>query len=140
MVEGRVNVNTAPAAVLGALGVFTEEEVSAIIAARADLDDEQRGSVNWLTSTGAVSPESFAAAAPYLTTKAEQFTIESVGYANHTGVVCRLQVVVEMLGQSVPRIVYFRDISSLGSGYPVRQLLRDREKREKTFGRTRQRT
>ncbi|UCG31984.1 MAG: general secretion pathway protein GspK [Phycisphaerales bacterium] len=139
MVEGKVNINTAPAPVLKALGVFTDEEVDLIVSARLELDEEERQNMNWLSAAG-VSQASVKAAAPYLTIRAEQYTIESVGYASHLGVISRLQVVVEMRYLSVPFVRYYRDISALGPGYPVQQLLLGEEEREGTFGQSGQRS
>ena len=53
-----------------------------------------------------------------LTTLSIQFTIDSVGFADHTGATQRLRVVVEMRGQ-LSQVKYYCDITSLGIGYPV---------------------
>jgi hypothetical protein len=78
-----------------------------------------------------VSSAAFGQAASLLTTEATQFMIEAVGYANHVGVVCRLQAVVEMRFETVPQYLYYRDVSSLGVGYPVHWALMEPEERER---------
>lgn len=118
---GLVNVNAAPAEVLRSLGVLSEEEVAAIIQARDRLSDEDKLTTAWLLTEGVLSLERFKQAEPLLTTKAMQFSVESLGYADHVGLVKRISVVLEMRG---PRgqILYCRDLTPLGLAYHVREL------------------
>ncbi len=136
LVEGRININTAPAPVLISLGVFTPDDVTGIVNARREMDDEERKSLNWLTTRAGISPSTFSEAAPYLTTRAEQWTVESIGYATHLGIITRLQAVVEMRFRTVPYLMYFRDVTALGTGYPVHELLKDENEREQRYGRS----
>jgi hypothetical protein len=46
--------------------------------------------------------------------------IESLGYADHIGMVTRLEVVVDMVGP-IPQTIYYRDISEVGANFPIRE-------------------
>ncbi|NIQ98758.1 MAG: hypothetical protein GTN78_00935, partial [Gemmatimonadales bacterium] len=74
----------------------------------------------WLLAEGVLSPETYAEIAPYITVRSLQFTIESLGYADHVGAISRLQVVVEMRGP-VPQVLYYRDLTRLGAVFPIRE-------------------
>jgi len=69
-------------------------------------------------TSGAISPETFALISNLVTTRSIQFTIDAIGFNDQVGSVKRLQVVVEMRGE-LATIKYFRDITSLGIGFPV---------------------
>ena len=119
-----INVNTAPPPVLACLGLI-DEQIEQIISARSQLSDEEKISPGWLINEGVMTPSELAAfTGPKLdglriVTQSWQFTVESVGYGDHIGMVCRLQVVIEMQGQ-VPLIKYFRNLTKLGPGWPLR--------------------
>ena len=117
---GLININTAPPEVLRCLvnETFTEEDVQAIIAARANLEPEQLATVAWLLTEDVISQEATESIYPQITTRSQQFNIESVGHADHLGMMVRLQAVVELRGH-VPQFMYYRDLSGLGR-YPIR--------------------
>ena len=117
---GLINVNTAPREVLLTLPDLTEAEADAIVAARQALSADAKKTPAWLLMQGVVSPEEFAKIGKYITARSLQFTIDSIGFADHVGTFRRLQVVVEMRGQ-VEQVLYWRDISSLGIPYPLRE-------------------
>jgi len=117
---GLINVNTAPREVLLTLPGLTEAEADAIVAARQALSADAKKTPAWLLMQGVVSPEKFAKIGKYITARSLQFTIESIGFADHVGTFRRLQVVVEMRGQ-VEQVLYWRDISALGIPYPLRE-------------------
>jgi len=116
---GLINVNTARPAVLRCVDGLTDGEVAEIVSTRRQLDSEAKKTTAWLVTQGVLTPEKFARVAPQLTARSFHFTIEAIGYADHIGMFRRLQVVVEMRGQ-VPQVLYWRDLTSLGLGYPIR--------------------
>lgn len=120
ILSGLINVNSAPREVLMTLPEMTEQEADGIVAARQSLDADARKTPAWLVTQNLLSPEKFAKIGKYLTARSLQFTIESIGFADHVGTFRRLQVVVEMRGQ-VEQVLYWRDISALGAGYPLRE-------------------
>ena len=113
-----VNVNTAAPAVLRAVGI-PPEDVSTIVASRGELTGEQKATTAWLLTHAGLSPQAFVQAAKLTTARAMQFTVESLGYAEHVGAFCRLEAIIEMRGQAAA-VLYLRDLTSLGMGYPVR--------------------
>jgi len=119
-VNGLVNVNTASRTVLKCLGGMKDDQIDAIIAAREGLDAETLSTPAWLMTEGVLDLDAFDSIAAGITTRAQQFTIESLGYGDHIGMVTRLQVVVDMMGP-IPQTIYYRDLSYLGASYPIRE-------------------
>ena len=117
-IPGLINVNTASALVLNTIPGLSEADVDMIVGTRQQLSGEDKETTAWLVSRGVVEPETFGLISNHLTTRSIQFTIDSIGFADHTGTFVRLQVVVEMRGH-LSQIRYYRDISQLGLGYPV---------------------
>lgn len=116
---GQINVNTASPRVLKTIPGLTEDDVASIVSTRERLSGEQKRTLGWLVSSGALSPQTFALVCNALTTRSIQYHVEVIGFADHVGAFKRIEAVVEMRGQ-LAQIRYYRDISSLGAGYPVR--------------------
>lgn len=116
---GLINVNTAPALVLRCLDLG-EEQVRAIIDTRSTLSSEEKATPAWLVTEGVLDLVSFEALAPRITARGQQFTIEVLGFADHVGMVTRLQAMVDMVGP-VAQVVYVRDLTSLGVTFPIRE-------------------
>jgi len=116
---GLINVNTAPALVLRCLDL-SEEQVRAIIELRPALSAEEKVTPAWLVTEGLLDLVDFEALAPRITARGQQFTIEALGFADHMGMVTRLQAMVDMVGP-VAQVLYVRDLTSLGVTFPIRQ-------------------
>ncbi len=119
-IRGLVNVNTASALVLGTIPGMTEELAAAIVAARQELDWETKSTTAWLVTEGVMDLPTYVAVAPLITARAQQFSIESLGYADHLGMVTRLHVVLDTVGP-LAQVVYYRDLSHLGATFPIRE-------------------
>lgn len=119
-IPGLINVNTAPRQVLECLGELNGEQIQSILALRETLDAESLSTPAWLVTGGAVDVETFDKIAANLTSRGQQFSIESLGYGDHIGMVTRLQVVVDMVGP-IAQTMYYRDLSYLGGSYPIRE-------------------
>jgi DNA uptake protein ComE-like DNA-binding protein len=119
-IPGLINVNTAPRQVLECLGELNGEQIQSILALRETLDAETLSTPAWLVTAGAVDVETFDKIATNLTSRGQQFSIESLGYGDHIGMVTRLQVVVDMVGP-IAQTIYYRDLSYLGGSYPIRE-------------------
>jgi type II secretory pathway component PulK len=117
---GLININTAPLLVLKTLPDLTDEQIVALIEQRKELDAETKATTAWLVTEEVIDLTAYAAIAPFITARAQQFTIESLGYADHLGMVTRLQVVVDMVGP-LAQTIYYRDITQLGGRYPIRE-------------------
>jgi type II secretory pathway component PulK len=119
-VAGLINVNTAPPRVLRCVEGLTGEQVDAIVDMRSSLSSEKKESTAWLLTEGVVDLDTFDKIAPFITARGQQFTIESLGYADHIGMVTRLQVVIDMVGP-IAQTVYYRDLTYLGGHFPIRE-------------------
>ena len=53
----------------------------------------------------------------FLTTRGDVYRVQSVGYFDDGGAVVRLEAVIDAT-QLPPRLVFFRDLTHLGRGYP----------------------
>lgn len=119
-IPGLININTAPRMVLQLLPGLAPEQVDAILEARDRQGEEAKMTPAWLVQEDVLDIETFERIAPMITARAQQFTIESLGYADHIGMVTRLHVVVDLVGPFV-QAIYYRDLSYLGSHFPIRE-------------------
>lgn len=111
--EGRINVNTAPEAVLRALPGLDESKARAIIEGRQNLTAGMLKSPVWLLEEGILEPEEFKAIAPWVTTRSLQFRFHVIGYGVPSGRHRILEVVIDV-AENHPRVLYVRDITRLG--------------------------
>jgi type II secretory pathway component PulK len=116
VMAGRINVSTAGLPVLATLMELTDEDVTAIVEARRQLNAEELATAAWLVTKGAISETKFRRVLPKITTSASAFKIDSVGYGDHVGAVERISVVLEMRGP-VAQVRYYRNMSGLGTAY-----------------------
>ncbi len=116
---GLIDVNTAPAEVLRCVPHLTAQMVDDIVTQRAALDSTAKRTPAWLLIHNVVDEETMAEVIPFVTTRGFQFEVESVGFATHVGTVSRIQAALQMRGP-VAQIIYYRDLTPLGVGYPLR--------------------
>lgn len=117
---GLINIMTAPPQVLRCLAWLSGEDIGAILQTRRELPEEARATTAWLVTQEVISLETYQKIAPLITARGRQFTIQSIGYADHLGAISRLQVIVEMRG-SLGQVLYHRDLTRLGAVFPVRE-------------------
>lgn len=117
---GLINVNTAPRLVLQCIDGLTEDQIEAILETREQLSREDKETTAWLLIEEVVELATFEQIAPQITARGQQFRIESLGYADHIGMVTRLEVIVDMVGP-IAQTVYYRDLTKLGGHYPIRE-------------------
>lgn len=113
-----ININTAPLRVLELVPGMTAETAAAIAAARQTADPTTLATTAWPVVLGAVDPAALKRIAPYITTKAYQFHIEVVGYADHTKIARRAEWLVDTQ-KALVQPLYYRDLTSLGVSWPV---------------------
>ena len=118
-IVGLINVNTAPALVLRCLDL-NDDQVRAIIETRDSLDGEQKSTPAWLVTEEVVDLVTFERLAPRITARGQQFTIEVLGFADHVGMVTRLQTIVDLVGP-IAETLYYRDVTHLGGAFPIRE-------------------
>ncbi len=118
---GLININTAPARVLAVIPGMPPEGPELIVDVRAGLDAELARTPAWLLMTATsevIDLAAFHAMAPYITTKAYQFHVEVLGYADHTKTLRRYEWIIEMMGP-LAQVRYWRDLTALGPAWPI---------------------
>ncbi|MFA9476730.1 type II secretion system protein GspK [Phycisphaerales bacterium AB-hyl4] len=116
---GRVNVNTASEPVLAALPGMDEASAAALVDARAGRDASE-GGLAWVVD--AVGDDRLFEAGPYLTDRAQQFTVDVVAIGATGRAFKRYRVVIDMAGDR-PRVVRFDDWTE--RGWPLDPALRE---------------
>lgn len=119
-IRGLININTAPELVLRCVPGLAEEDVAAIVARRAELDALTKSTTAWLVTEGVIGVEKYVEIAPKICARGTQFTVESLGYADHVGMVTRIQVIYDMRGP-LAQTMYYRDLTQLGGSFPIRE-------------------
>ena len=103
---------------------MTEDIVEEIIANREQdpiQADPSRRHETWILQEGIVSLEEMKALMPFVCGGGSVFRVQSVGYFDKDGPHARIEAVINASTQP-PRVVFWRDITNLGRGYPVEML------------------
>jgi type II secretory pathway component PulK len=122
-VPGRVNVNTAPEAVLAALPGMTDREVRSILDHRrgrsaADMLAPAYQTPAWLLSEAGVPLETLRTLERYITARSQVYRVQSLGYFDGGGPTARVEAIIDTNGGR-PRIIYWRNLTELGKGYDL---------------------
>ncbi len=133
-VPGRVNINTASRVVLAAVlsGVLGSDEnpfdptetVNSIVSERPSdpaQADESFNYETWLYCRGILDLEQMKKLFPYVCARGGVYRAQVVGYFDKGGPSARVEVVVDATN-SPPRMVFWRDMTHLGRGYPLETL------------------
>ncbi len=124
MIPGRININQAPKVVLLGIPGLTADMVDQIISMRIQNPqdaDASRRYETWLLDEGIVNLDQMKALMPFVTGGGSVFRAQVIGYFDAGGPAARLEVVIDA-SSNTPRMVFWRDISHLGRGYPVEVL------------------
>lgn len=120
----RININTAPQAVLmglkDAVGM-AESSVSDLLGRRPQPGasaEEIYATPMWLLTELQLSVSTLKKMDPYITTRSQVYRMQVVGYFDKGGPTARVEAVVDT-NQGRPRILYFRDVSELGKGFDL---------------------
>lgn len=108
--RGRINVNTASEVVLSCVPGLGEEKASAIVTARLSRDSKLVG-MGWVAAV--IGNEAVVQAGPYLTGRTYQISADVAAVGRHGRGYRRSQFVIDY-STDAPRVVYRRDLSSLG--------------------------
>ena len=119
----RVNVNTAPQAVLAALPGLQDADVETILNTRpdpasTDAPDQSFQTVAWLMIEANLPAKTLQALERYITARTSVYRVQSVGYFDGGGPTARVEAVIDTNGGN-PRIVYWRDLSELNRGFDL---------------------
>ncbi len=119
----RVNVNTAPTAVLTALPGIEDSDIEAIQSRRpapgaAEWSDPVYQTPAWLLTEANLPASKLATLERYLTAQTQVYRVQSLGYFDKGGPIARVEAVIDT-NAGKPRIVYWRDLSALGKGFEI---------------------
>jgi hypothetical protein len=120
----RININQAPRSLLDGIPNITPEIVDAIIEARGvepDPNDKLMKTEAWILAKGIVTPTEYKSLSAFICAGGDVFRAQVIGYYESGGSSARAEVVFDATGD-LPRILFWRDISHLGRGYPVETL------------------
>ena len=125
VIPGRINVNQASQAILAGIPGMTEEIVNQILELRSqeptDDDDPSRDHETWLLMQAIVTLDEMKTLMPFVNTGGDVYRAQIVGYFEDGGASARAEVVIDAT-PALPRVVFWRDISHLGRGYPLEVL------------------
>ena len=107
---GLINVNTASADVLACIPGIGQENAQTLVTARASASNAAT-SLYWLVDT--LGREAAISAAPYLTTRSYQFTVDAAAVGHHARGYQRTRFLIDTSG-GTPRIAQRRDLTHLG--------------------------
>jgi len=120
---GRVNVNTAPQAVLAALPGLQDTDVETILNSRpspasSDAPDSTFDTVAWLMTEANLPAKTLQTLERYITARTSVYRVQSVGYFDGGGPTARVEAVIDTNGGN-PRIVFWQDLSELNRGFDL---------------------
>lgn len=120
VLPGRININQAPRVVLAGIPGMTPELVDEIIAQR-EMDPSQaeahRKYETWLLSEGLVTLDEMKALIPFICASGSVYRAQVVGYFDQEGPDARFEAILDAT-QTRCRVLFWRDMTHLGRGYP----------------------
>ncbi len=123
-IDGRININIARREVLLAIPDMTETIASSIVDERPAIEStgaaseamSLRASPTWLLGEGFVDLNTFRRLGPWLTTGGDIFSFQTLGHFDQGGPTTRLEAMIDAT-QNPPRVIFQRDLTSLGRGF-----------------------
>jgi type II secretory pathway component PulK len=116
-IPARININTAPLAVLAALPGLSETDVQSILEHRPDpLATQPPDAIfqtpAWLITEANFSPKAMMQLDKFITTRSQTYRVQAIGYFDRDGPSARVEAVIDT-NCGRPRIVYRRDLTEL---------------------------
>jgi type II secretory pathway component PulK len=123
VLPARINVNTAPSAVLTTLPGLETSDVQAIFSNRPDYSNGQTPdpiyqTPAWLMTQANFTAQKMQALERYITARSQVYRLQSVGYFDGGGPTARVEAMIDA-NAGRPRVIYFRDLTELGRGYSL---------------------
>ncbi len=133
-IDGRININEARIEVLAGLPGMPLDLPDAILAARPVTPDGQpmpdlllnRTNTGWLLLEGHADLLTMRMLDPFITTGGQVYRMQAIGRFHGPGPSVRVEAVIDA-SREVPKIISWRDLTSLGTGYRWEQLLQTRD-------------
>jgi len=123
-IPGRININQASRTVLLGIPGMTTDAADQIIGNRVldpiEADDSQLHET-WILTDAIVTLEEMKAMMPYVCGGGSIFRAQFIGYFDGGGPSARIEVVLDATNQP-PSVVFWRDMTNLGRGYPLEVL------------------
>lgn len=123
-IPGRININQASRTVLLGIPGMTSSMVDQIIGSRV-LDpgeaDPSQLYETWILSEGIVTLEEMKLMMPYVCGGGSIYKAQIIGYFDGGGPSARIEVVLDSTNRP-PSVVFWRDMTNLGRGYPLETL------------------
>ncbi len=128
-IDGRININQSSREILLVMPDMTETIADAILLTRPPVEAggmsqammATRVSPTWLLGESVVDLATFKRLGPWLTTGGDVYSFQTLGYFDQGGPTTRLEAMIDAT-KSPPRIVFQRDLTSLGRGYEAQLL------------------
>ncbi len=121
LIPGRINVNQAPKTVLAGIPGMTDEILDKIISERepnpTETDDRNRRHETWILQEELVTLEEMKSLIPFLTAGGNVYRVQSIGYFDRGGPAVRIEIVLDATVEPA-KVLFFRDLTHLGRGYP----------------------
>jgi type II secretory pathway component PulK len=124
-IPARVNINTAPQAVLAGLPGLVPSDVMAILEKRPNpwagqAHDSIYQTPAWLITEANFTPAAMQQLEKYITTRSQTYRLQALGYFDRGHPTARVEAVVDT-NAGRPRIVYRRDLTELGEAFNLRR-------------------
>jgi type II secretory pathway component PulK len=123
-VDGRININLAPREVLLNIPNMTPELADNIVGAQdkssgssSSSQSNDRLTTAWLVIQSLTDLNTLESLDPYITARGDVFHLQSVGYFDGGGPMARIEAVIDAT-QVPPQVVFMRDLTELGRGFP----------------------
>jgi len=123
-IPGRININQASRTVLLGIPGMAPEIVDQIILRRdvaPTSDKPNRRHETWLLQEGVVTLDEMKTMMPFITAGGDVYRCQIVGYFQGGQAASRAEVIFDAT-YTLPRILFWRDISHLGRGYALETL------------------
>lgn len=129
-IPGRININQAPAAIIAGIPGMDEELFNAIMENRISNPEEARENPNlafetWILTEGYLFNEEgepdiarMQQLTPFICGGGDVYRAQVVGYFQGGGPASRAEVVIDNTDLT-PRVVFWRDLTHLGRGFPL---------------------
>ncbi len=123
-IPGRININQASPIVLKGIPGMDAQMVETIVGARdinSSIGNPAQRHETWLLQQGIVTLPEMKALMPYVCGGGSVYRAQVVGYFDSEGPACRVEAVVDT-SSGLARVVFWRELSHLGRGYPLSTL------------------
>ena len=122
-IPGRININETSATVLAGIPGMTEDILASLLERRGVPSEETALNMSfqhetWLLTEGIVTLEEMKSMIPFVCTGGDVFQAQIVGYYEDEAAASRAEVIFDAT-TPLPRVLFWRDISHLGRGYPL---------------------